>query len=168
MPIIISFMGWSGTGKTTLILKLLKEMTHRGYRLSALKNTHHALELDKEGSDSRRFHRAGAEGVGLSHDGGITLFLPPQEWTAELLNRCFPEADFILGEGLKTPGVFRIETAGDIQASEKLKGSPEVWNIVLTDSPALAEELRPTGITILPQKDIRPLCHLLESLATGS
>jgi molybdopterin-guanine dinucleotide biosynthesis protein MobB len=57
---MVSFVGPSGTGKTTLLEGVIAELTKRGHRVAAVKHDAHRIELDTEGKDSWRFRRAGA------------------------------------------------------------------------------------------------------------
>ena len=61
MPKVYSFIAWSGTGKTTYLERLIAALKARGLRVAAVKHDAHRLELDREGKDSWRFARAGAE-----------------------------------------------------------------------------------------------------------
>ena len=57
---IIGIAGWKNSGKTTLAVRLVEELTGRGFRVATIKHAHHALRLDEEGTDSAR-HRADRE-----------------------------------------------------------------------------------------------------------
>ena len=57
---IVSFVGRSGTGKTTLIERLIPELSARGLRVAVIKHDAHRFDIDKEGKDSWRFTKAGA------------------------------------------------------------------------------------------------------------
>ena len=46
---VIGFAAWSGTGKTTLIEKILRELKSQGYRVAVLKHVAHKFEIDREG-----------------------------------------------------------------------------------------------------------------------
>ena len=59
-PPIFMFVGHSGSGKTAVVEKLLKELTARGLRPATIKHAHHKVTLDKEGKDSWRYKKAGA------------------------------------------------------------------------------------------------------------
>lgn len=63
---LFGLVGWSGSGKTTLIVALIGGLTRRGFRVSALKHTHHSVDLDQPGKDTYRFREAGAVEVGLA------------------------------------------------------------------------------------------------------
>ena len=56
---VIAFAAYSGTGKTTLIEKLVRELKNRGLRLAVIKHDGHKFEIDHEGKDSWRFAKAG-------------------------------------------------------------------------------------------------------------
>ena len=49
---VIGFAGWSGAGKTTLIVKLIPELNRRGFSVSTIKHAHHNFDLDQPGKDS--------------------------------------------------------------------------------------------------------------------
>ena len=60
---VISVVGRSNSGKTTLIVKLVKELKSRGYKVATIKHSHHHFELDTEGKDSWLHTQAGADAV---------------------------------------------------------------------------------------------------------
>jgi len=60
MPNVFIFVGHSGCGKTTLIEKLLRELSGRGLRVAVIKHAHHRVVLDTPGKDSWRYKQAGA------------------------------------------------------------------------------------------------------------
>ena len=57
---VLGFAAFSGTGKTTLLEKLLPLLTERGIRIGMVKHAHHAFDIDKPGKDSYRLRKAGA------------------------------------------------------------------------------------------------------------
>jgi molybdopterin-guanine dinucleotide biosynthesis protein B len=58
---VFGICGWSGSGKTTLIEQLLPELLARGLRVAIVKHDAHGLDVDREGKDSDRFFKAGAD-----------------------------------------------------------------------------------------------------------
>ena len=58
--VVIGLCGWSGAGKTTLIVKLIPVLISRGYAVSTLKHAHHAFDVDQPGKDSFAHRAAGA------------------------------------------------------------------------------------------------------------
>lgn len=60
-PPVVSIVAKSGTGKTTLLEKLIAEMKQRGFRVAAIKHDAHRFNIDHEGKDSWRLTAAGAD-----------------------------------------------------------------------------------------------------------
>ncbi|MBI3898513.1 MAG: molybdopterin-guanine dinucleotide biosynthesis protein B [Gammaproteobacteria bacterium] len=58
---IFGFAALSGTGKTTLLVELLKLLKARGYRVGMIKHAHHDFDIDKPGKDSYELRKAGAQ-----------------------------------------------------------------------------------------------------------
>ena len=58
---LLGFAAYSGTGKTTLLEKLLPLLSERGISVAMIKHSHHDFEIDKEGKDSYRLRKAGAK-----------------------------------------------------------------------------------------------------------
>ena len=56
---VIGFAGWSGAGKTTLIVRLIPELNRRGFSVSTIKHAHHNFDLDQPGKDMVRASRRG-------------------------------------------------------------------------------------------------------------
>ncbi len=57
---LLAFAAWSGTGKTTLLKKLIPALCARGIRPGLIKHTHHDMDVDKPGKDSYELRKAGA------------------------------------------------------------------------------------------------------------
>ena len=56
----VCIAGWSDSGKTTLIERLIPLLTDRGLRVGVVKHTHHSLSMDQHGSDTDRYRGSGA------------------------------------------------------------------------------------------------------------
>lgn len=97
---IISIVAYSGTGKTTLLEKLVLLLKQRGLRLCVIKHDSHDFEVDREGKDSWRMTQAGADMTILSNDRRTVVFenrpLESQEMIAHI-----HDVDLILTEGYK-------------------------------------------------------------------
>ncbi len=108
---IVSIVGRSNTGKTTLIEGLIRELKKRGYRIATIKHNLHGFDVDKPGKDSWRHRVAGARTVVLSSPGLITVFEEPEReyGIAELSERFIKDADVILTEGYKGNPFPKIE-----------------------------------------------------------
>jgi len=108
---IVSIVGKSDSGKTTLIEKLLPEMTRRGYRVATVKHDTHGFEVDREGKDSWRHKRAGAHTVVVSSPWKVALIRDVEKDLNldEIRGRLVQDVDLILSEGYKKDVQPKIE-----------------------------------------------------------
>ena len=111
-PFILSIIGKSDSGKTTLILKLLPELRKRRYRVAVAKHCPHGFDLDIEGKDSWKFAQAGGEGIFLSSPRDIAV-LRPRGDSLDIkgqLQNYFSDFDIVLMEGYNSKsGIKKIE-----------------------------------------------------------
>ncbi len=108
-PPVVSIVGRSRSGKTTLIEKLIPELLRRGYRVGTIKHTHHPVHSDREGKDSARHRAAGAQTVVLASEGEIALFRNAAAPRLEPLLRYFDDVDLVITEGYKREARPKIE-----------------------------------------------------------
>jgi len=108
---IISIVGKSDSGKTTLIEKLVPELTRRGYRVATVKHDIHGFEVDREGKDSWRHKQAGAHTVIISSPQKIALIRDVEKDSTldEIRGRWIQDVDLILSEGYKKDVQPKIE-----------------------------------------------------------
>lgn len=123
---VFGLVGWSGSGKTELLVKLLPELKRRGFKVSTMKHTHHNFDMDKPGKDSFRHREAGAEEVmvasgrrwALVHE----LREDPEPDMDTLIEQMTP-VDLLLIEGFKRNNhakmeVSRVETGKPLIATD--------------------------------------------------
>lgn len=111
MPPIVSIVGKSKSGKTTLIEGLISELKSRGYRVATIKHARRELAFDKPGKDSWRHIQAGSEATATASSGQIVLIKPAtQDVSLDDIARLFGEDyDIILAEGFKQSNTPKIE-----------------------------------------------------------
>lgn len=110
-PKAVSFVAKSGTGKTTLLEKVIAELKGRGWRIGVIKHDAHRFDIDHPGKDSHRLTVAGADTMLISSPEKLALVKrhaasPPIE---ELLATYFGDVDIVLTEGFKKSGLPKIE-----------------------------------------------------------
>jgi molybdopterin-guanine dinucleotide biosynthesis protein B len=107
---ILTFVGKSGTGKTTFLEKLIPQLKAQGLRLAVLKHDAHDFQLDKPGKDTYRFTAAGADVVTISSATQFALMeRPAQELPLEEIISRLPQVDLVLIEGYKRNPYPKIE-----------------------------------------------------------
>jgi molybdopterin-guanine dinucleotide biosynthesis protein MobB len=107
----VSFVAKSGTGKTTLLEKVIAELKGRGWRIGVIKHDAHRFDIDHPGKDSYRLTAAGADTMLISSPEKLALVKrheasPPLE---DLLATYFTDVDLVLTEGFKKSGLPKIE-----------------------------------------------------------
>jgi molybdopterin-guanine dinucleotide biosynthesis protein MobB len=133
---IVAVVGFSGTGKTRLVVRLIGELKGRGLRVAAVKRCSHGFSIDTEGKDTADFSRAGADDVAMiSPEGWAALGRAASVEAPALAARLFPEADVVLVEGGKSaPGAAKIEVLRS-GVSEALTCRPDELLAVVSDRP---------------------------------
>lgn len=110
-PPVVTFIARSGTGKTTLLEQLIRELTARGWTVGALKHDAHRFEIDHQGKDSWRFAQAGATLTAISSP-AKTAFIRRHELEPDLQELLQPfsgQVDILLTEGFKRSSLPKIE-----------------------------------------------------------
>jgi molybdopterin-guanine dinucleotide biosynthesis adapter protein len=134
---VIGFAGWSGVGKTTLIVKLIPELNRRGLSVSTIKHAHHNFDLDQPGKDSYEHRAAGAEEVLVASANRIALMRElrgaPEPPLSELFG-LLKTVDLVLVEGFKRDPMPKIEVSRAANGKPPLY--PEDRNIVALISDA--------------------------------
>lgn len=116
---IIGIYGHQDAGKTTLLERLVKALTEKGYSVATVKHTPHEKSVDSEGKDTWRHWKAGADPVVFSSDIETAIIKhskTPILETVRFLNTEF-EPDIIVIEGFKE-GPFRKVAVGDLKPTE--------------------------------------------------
>lgn len=110
---IVSIVGKSDSGKTTLIEKLVPELCRRGYRVATVKHDVHGFEVDREGKDSWRHKKAGAHTVVISSPMKVAVIrdVDHDAELSEIRDRYIRDVDLILSEGFKRNRQPKIEVS---------------------------------------------------------
>ena len=97
---VVSFVAYSGTGKTTFLEKLIPKLKAYGLKIAIVKHDGHRFDIDHEGKDSDRFTKAGADVTGLISSEKAVLMdnrtVDPEEFLKKI-----DGVDLILTEGFK-------------------------------------------------------------------
>jgi molybdopterin-guanine dinucleotide biosynthesis protein MobB len=107
----VSFVAKSGTGKTTLLEKVIVHLKERGLRVGVIKHDAHSFDIDHPGKDSHRLTAAGADTMLISSPAKLAIVKkheasPPIE---ELIETYFQDVDIVITEGFKKSGMQKVE-----------------------------------------------------------
>lgn len=136
MPSIISIVGKSNSGKTTLIEKLLPILSERGYKAATIKHDSHSFDIDKEGKDTYRHKQAGAKAVIISSPKKAALIMDvDREADLDDLAMLLPfDIDIVLTEGFKSLKMPKIEVYNTSVSREFLCKNDNTLAAVATDN----------------------------------
>lgn len=139
IPVVV-LAGTSGTGKTTFLEKLIRELKKRKITVGTIKHHDHDFEIDKPGKDTWRHAQAGADAVALSSPSKVALIRKVEEelsldQVAELVGK----VDIILVEGYKRADKPKIEIHRQAHSRELLCAPEELialvsdgeWNLTI-------------------------------------
>ncbi|WP_299979154.1 molybdopterin-guanine dinucleotide biosynthesis protein B [Desulfobacula sp.] len=108
-PKIITIVGKSNSGKTTLLEKLIPLLTQRGYKTGSVKHAHDGFEMDKEGKDSWRHRKAGARATLVITQNKVAMIKDDNHGYIEKMRSYLSDMDIILAEGFKKQNLPKIE-----------------------------------------------------------
>ncbi|PDO11507.1 MAG: molybdopterin-guanine dinucleotide biosynthesis protein B [Candidatus Reconcilbacillus cellulovorans] len=121
---VFQVVGYHNAGKTTLVCRLIERLQAAGYRVGVVKHDAHGFEVDREGKDTWRHRRAGADPVAIvSKTGTAWMSFRPLS-LAELLAR-MDGADVVLVEGFKEeayPKIVVVRSPDDWELAGRLRG----------------------------------------------
>jgi len=111
---VLGFAAYSGTGKTTLLEKILPLLSARNIRIGVIKHAHHTFEIDHEGKDSYRLRKAGAKQMLIGSARRWALMVETEQHRKDTLHELMrhldhTNLDLILVEGFKPERIPKIE-----------------------------------------------------------
>jgi len=162
-PPILSLVGKSGCGKTTLLEKLIPELKRRGYRIGTVKHHAHAgFEIDRPGKDTWRHARAGSDHVVIAApDKVASIRRLEAPLSLDEIAAAMSDVDLILTEGFKRAGKPAIEV---VRAENGLELVSDVSQrmLLVTDTPFQLE------VPQLGLEDITAIANWIEGFVKSS
>jgi molybdopterin-guanine dinucleotide biosynthesis protein B len=155
---IISVVGYSNSGKTTLLLKIIAALKAKGYRIAVIKHHHGDFEIDKPGKDTYRHREAGADVVMLTSPIGIAYMeKTPEEKTLQEILSHIQGVDLIFTEGYKQEAYPKLEVLRKAGDYDKLISRPEEIFLLATDL-----DIKLTGKPVFSLEDIAGMVKYIE------
>ena len=135
---VVAFSAWSGTGKTTIIEKLITELKSRGLSVAAIKHDAHDFEIDKEGKDSWRFTAAGASVTAVSSGSKTALIMQRKLCLSDIIDM-ISDVDIILAEGFNSENIPAIGISRS-QTGKGFRQPPGKYIALVTDEPVTSNK----------------------------
>ena len=158
---VIGVAGFKNAGKTTLVEKLVAELTRRGRRVSTVKHAHHSFDIDHEGRDSFRHRKAGAAEVAVVSLSRWAIIHEArgeaEPSLADILAKLAP-CDFVIVEGYKRDSHDKIEVRNLDLDHPKLAGDdPTV--VAIAANGAVAD----APVPVFDRDDVTALASFIET-----
>ena len=166
---MIGFCAFSGTGKTTLLTRLIPLLKAEGLRLGLIKHAHHGFDLDRPGKDSYELRKAGADQTVVTSRRRMATIIEfqdghPEPGLAEALTALQAELlDLVLVEGFKRERYPRIELHRPSLGRPLIYPEDPDVIAIATDAPLDTGPEGPPRLDLNAPDDI--LCFILECFA---
>ncbi len=160
MRSIISFVGKSSSGKTTLLEKVIAELKKRGHKVAIVKHSHHKDDLDTAEKDTWRFTKAGSELSAINSLDHLAIYRRMDEFfdPQDIANYVLWDFDILLTEGFKGSSYPKIEVHRAEQGDELLT-DPKLLLAVVTDKPLAIK------VPQFSHDDIKSIADIIEKSA---
>ncbi len=150
---VVGFAGFSGSGKTSLVERLIPAFRIKGLRVSVVKHAHHRFDIDHQGKDTYRHREAGAFEVVVASDRRLALMREFEQPLAlsvhQLIAELYEGVDWVLVEGFKDSDLLKVEVWRARSGKPARYMDDDFIVAIATDSPDQ-----------LPQATGRPLLDL--------
>jgi molybdopterin-guanine dinucleotide biosynthesis protein B len=162
---LLGFSAFSGTGKTTLLTRLLPILREKGLRIAVVKHASHLFEIDHPRKDSYELRKAGASQMLVSTRGRMALISETDERLPEpglehmLGYLDTSDLNLVLVEGFKNEAIYKIELHRPVLGKPLLCHTDPYIIAVATDEtvPAI-----PRHLQILNLNDPREIAGFID------
>ena len=160
MKRVIGVAGFKNAGKTTLVEKLVTELTRRGHRISTVKHAHHSFDIDHEGRDSFRHRKAGASEVAVVSRHRWAIIHESRNDAEpsleEILSKLAP-CDLVIVEGYKRDRHDKVEVRNIALAHPRLAGDDPTVVAVAANGP-----VTDAPVPVFDRDDVTALAAFIE------
>ncbi len=157
----IHIVGRKNTGKTTLVVELVKTIRQRGITVGTIKHTHHTYELDQPGKDSYQHRQAGGSPAAFISGQSTAVFLDTKtsQTAYQKLEKLYSDCDIVIVEGdshsgFPTVEVYHKESTDSLIATE----NKSILAIISDDAVD-------TDLPVWPRADIEELVNRILELS---
>ncbi len=150
---VMGIVGWKNSGKTTLVVELVRILTGKGFKVATVKHAHHEFDIDQPGKDSYRHREAGATDVIVASGARWAQVHELRDETEpelnDLLPKVSPDIDIVLVEGFKRDPHAKIEVVPPDFDGELLTARDLHVVAVASDT----DDLPPVRVPVLKRSD---------------
>ena len=157
---VIGVAGFKNAGKTTLVEKLVAELTRRGHRVSTVKHAHHSFDIDHEGRDSFRHRKAGATEVAVISRERWAIIHEQRGQEPPSLDEMLAKlgaCDLVIIEGYKRDTHDKIEVRNVELSHPRLAGADPTVVAIAANGPLTGEP-----VPVFDRDDVAALATFIE------
>ncbi len=162
---VVSIVGKSKSGKTTLICALIKELKNQGYKIATIKHDIHGFDIDKPGKDTWKHGEAGADAVVIASPYKMALIerLETERSIDDIVeNKLDRDTDLILTEGYKKGPKPKIEIVRTQKDPEPLCGQEDKLLAFAAQNPGQIEKkAQRLGVPVYDWEDYTGLTNFI-------
>jgi len=160
---VVSIVGKSDSGKTTVVEQLVRRLVERGHRVATCKHHVHEVDIDIPGKDSWRHAKAGAQVTMISAPTQFAVVSKvDRERTLDEIVEAAGDVDILITEGFKRADFVRIEVSRRARSDEVIS-APEELTALITDN----TDLRIEGVPLFELNDYDGLTEFVERTFLG-
>lgn len=161
---VFGIVGWKNSGKTTLITKIIRELTTRNLRVATIKHAHHEFDIDQPGKDSFQHRHAGANQVLVASHKRWALMHEitdnEQEPALETLLEKLDPVDIVIVEGFKLSGHPKLAVMRGENNLDPLPDEAQPIVAIATDSDITGQKHNCNG-PIFSLSDVEKICDFI-------
>ncbi|HVQ00205.1 MAG TPA: molybdopterin-guanine dinucleotide biosynthesis protein B [Candidatus Thermoplasmatota archaeon] len=170
-PVVFGVYGSSDAGKTTLLVRLVEQLTTKGYKVATIKRTNKAISLDTEEKDTWRHHDAGATLSVFSSTIETDFLVHKPMSSSAMVQRItdFDYYDVVLIEGADDPQVKKIQVgAGEERDNTICRYDDNIEKVLQTIEDEVHKHSRVQRLQITVNGKGIPLTEFPEEFITNT
>lgn len=130
----VGFVGYSNSGKTTVVSRLVTILKNRGYRVAAIKHASHGYDMDVPGKDSHQHFDAGADQVVLVGPESFSHHHRGPSQLSDIIGK-ISDVDIILVEGFKGEPIPKIEIISQNNPDQRIALGDHLQAVISSQDP---------------------------------
>ena len=165
-PPLISFIGWSGSGKTTFFEQVVRNLSADEVKVGLIKHISFDTQLDTPGKDSWRYEQAGASPViaASEHQYAVFRSIHEERTLAPMADDIAAECDVILAEGHRVQASSVIEFRRMTHKKHDPIFDLERLTAIVCDDASVRDEASRLGVPAFDLDDTEAVAEFIEEV----